>query len=381
MIGERELLAAVDARAQVVGEVMRFVHAHPELGHEEHKCSRHLVDLLAGLGLEVEQGVGGMATAFRAVLRGGNSGRRVGLVCIYDAVPAVRADGRVEPVHSCGHGPISGGVVAAAAALTDLRDQLAGEVVVLGCPADEIHAPETIERGGGKALSVEAGLWEGIDAALYAHPEFVDTVSLESLWMRRDRVRVFGSRSLSGAEQTPLLVARAAIDADRPGEVMLERLVLDGDVEEATGLAVECTFLTWAPNQQVLEDRAAELRAALAGEWEAGLVYQGVRPDAEIRLRSPMLTALSAARLSAIRAAAVRYRFREHLPPRSSGADRSRARRWLGVPYRRRRRSVRFERRRGRGPDTGAGADARRGAAYGLSAARPRYTRCKAPHG
>ncbi len=282
MIGERELLAAVDARAQVVGEVMRFVHAHPELGHEEHKCSRHLVDLLAGLGLEVEQGVGGMATAFRAVLRGGNSGRRVGLVCIYDAVPAVRADGRVEPVHSCGHGPISGGVVAAAAALTDLRDQLAGEVVVLGCPADEIHAPETIERGGGKALSVEAGLWEGIDAALYAHPEFVDTVSLESLWMRRDRVRVFGSRSLSGAEQTPLLVARAAIDADRPGEVMLERLVLDGDVEEATGLGVECTFLTWAPNQQVLEDRAAELRAALAGEWEAGLVYQGVRPDAEI---------------------------------------------------------------------------------------------------
>ena len=100
--------------------------------------------------------------------------------------------------------------------------------------------------------------------------------------MRRDRVRVFGSRSLSGAEQTPLLIARAAIDADRPGEVMLERLVLDGDVEEATGLGVECTFLTWAPNQQVLEDRAAELRAALAGEWEAGSVYQGVRPDPEI---------------------------------------------------------------------------------------------------
>ncbi len=281
-MGDRELLAAVDARAQLVGEVMRFVHTHPELGHEEHECSRHLAEVLAGLGFEIEEGVGGMATAFRAVLRGGSPGGKVGLVCIYDAVPAVRPDGRVEPVHSCGHGPISGGVVAAAAALSDMRGRLAGEVVVMGCPADEIHAPGTVERGGGKALSVEAGLWEGIDAALYAHPEFVDTVSLESLWMRRDRLRVFGSRSLSGAEQTPLLVARAAIDADRPGEVMLERLVLDGDVEEATGLGVECTFLTWAPDLQVLEERAAELRVALAGEWQDGSVYQGIRPHAEV---------------------------------------------------------------------------------------------------
>jgi metal-dependent amidase/aminoacylase/carboxypeptidase family protein len=223
-----------------------------------------------------------MATAFRAVLRGASSGRSVGLVCIYDAVPAVRADGRIEPVHSCGHGPISGGVVTAAAALSDLREQLAGQIIVMGCPADEIHAPGTIEYGGGKALSVEAGLWEGIDAALYAHPEFVDTVSLESLWMRRDRLRVFGSRSLSGAEQMPMLTARAAIDAERPGEVMLERLVLDGDVEEATGLGVECTFLTWGPNQQVLESRAAGLRVALAGDWEEGRVYQGIRHNDEV---------------------------------------------------------------------------------------------------
>jgi metal-dependent amidase/aminoacylase/carboxypeptidase family protein len=282
VIDERELLAALDARAQLVGEVMQFVHAHPELGHEEHECSRHLADVLRALGLEVEEGVGGMATAFRAILRGGSSGQRVGLVCIYDAVPAVRAGGRIEPVHSCGHGPISGGVVAAAAALSDLREKLAGEVVVLGCPADEIHAQGTIDRGGGKALSVEAGLWEGIDAALYAHPEFVNTVSLESLWMRRDRLSVFGARSLSGAEQTPLVAAGGAIDADRPGEVMLERLVLDGDVEEGTGLGVECTFLTWAPNQPVLEERAVELRTKLAGEWQEGRIYQGIRPNADV---------------------------------------------------------------------------------------------------
>jgi hypothetical protein len=63
---------------------------------------------------------------------------------------------------------------------------------------------------------------------------------------------------------------------------MLERMVLDGDVEEATGLGVECTFLTWAPDQQVLDQRAAELRGGLAGDWQEGHVYQGVRPNAEV---------------------------------------------------------------------------------------------------
>ncbi len=283
MIETADVLAAVDARASLVGEVLRFVHAHPELGHAEHECSRYLCEALERAGLAVELGVGGMETAFRGVLRGqGGAGRVVGVVCLYDAVPAVREDGRVEPVHSCGHGPISGGVVAAAAALADLRDRLPGSLVVMGCPADEIHAPGAIERGGGKALSVEAGLWDGIDAALYAHPEFVNTVSLESLWMRRHRVRQPGRRSLSGAEQAPLTTARAAIEAERPGRVMLERLVLDGDVEEATGLVAEATFLIWGSDREEVEERARMVRERVAGEWEAGRLYEGVRPNPEL---------------------------------------------------------------------------------------------------
>ncbi len=68
-------------------------------------------------------------------------------------------------MHSCGHGVIAGSVVAAALALADHRDQLAGKLVVFGCPADEIHAAGTVARGGGKALSVEAGLWDEMDVA------------------------------------------------------------------------------------------------------------------------------------------------------------------------------------------------------------------------
>ena len=99
---------------------MKFVHEHPELGHEEHECSRYLCDTLAAAGLEVERGVGGMETAFRATLRGKRPGRRsVSSASTTPSLP-VRPDGRIEPVHSCGHGPIAGGVVGAALALAEL---------------------------------------------------------------------------------------------------------------------------------------------------------------------------------------------------------------------------------------------------------------------
>src|SRR5204862_5454611 len=110
---------------------------------------------------------------------------------------------------------IAAGVITTALALADLRDELPGSLVVFGCPADEIPAPLTVERGGGKAVSAAAGLWDGIDAALYAHPEFVDTVFRGSRWMRRDRAMVTGTRSLTGEPEAPLDAVLAAIAAVR----------------------------------------------------------------------------------------------------------------------------------------------------------------------
>ena len=78
-------------------------------------------------GLRVEQGVAGLGTAFRAALAGGRAGRRVGIAALYNAVTAVREDGSIEAVHSCGHGLIAGAVVGAALALAPLRGQPAGD--------------------------------------------------------------------------------------------------------------------------------------------------------------------------------------------------------------------------------------------------------------
>jgi metal-dependent amidase/aminoacylase/carboxypeptidase family protein len=286
VIDSQGTLAAVARQTDVIRESMQFVHDHPELGHEEFECSRHLCETLEAAGLEVDRRVASMDTAFRATLRGTRAGATVGLVCLYDAVPAVRPDGRTEAVHSCGHGPIAGAVVGAALALAELRDGLAGSVAVIGCPSDEIHAPGSITHGGGKALSAAAGLWDEVDAALYAHPEFIDTVSLESRWMRRAKATVSGVRSLDTADDAPVLAALAAVETARanvPNDVMLEQLELDGDVEEGTGLVLRATFLLFGDAEDDIAKRLAGVQRALPdADWELGRLVEAVRPDERV---------------------------------------------------------------------------------------------------
>ena len=199
-------------------------------------------------------------------------------------MPAVADDGSIRPTHSCGHGPIAGSVVAAAAALAELRAELAGSIVVIGCPSDEIHAPGTIASAGGKLLSLEAGLWNGVDAALYCHPEFLDTVNLNSLWMRRDRLVVSGARSLrDDAVQEPLVALRALLAATESlpaDKLMLEHVTFDGDVEEGTGLYLEATVLLFAVDGDELASLTKSMRDAVPSSgWSEGKTVQGVKSD------------------------------------------------------------------------------------------------------
>jgi metal-dependent amidase/aminoacylase/carboxypeptidase family protein len=285
-MNDEHVLAAVESKRGAALATHRFVHEHPELSHAEHECARHIAQVLEAGGLEVERGVAAMDSAFTATLTGARPGRSVGLVCLYDAVPVFRPDGSIEPVHSCGHDAIAGGVVATALALAGLRDELPGRLVVFGCPADEIPAPLTVEIGGGKAVTAAAGFWNEIDAALYAHPEFEDTVFLRSRWMRRDRAMVTGARSLQGKPEAPTDAVVAAIEAVSklpPADAIVEHVRLEGDVEEGGGLSVRIHFLLRSDEEAGLDELAAPLREALPGAaWSSDPVVCGLRPDGEV---------------------------------------------------------------------------------------------------
>ena len=145
---------AIDAAWPELEAFTLDLHAHPELMFEEHRSAAALVAALERAGFEVETGSGGIDTAFVARHRFGPGGPRVALLAEYDALP--------ELGHACGHNLIATAALGAARALREALVDGAGELLVIGCPAEE--------GGGGKILLLQAGVFEGVDAALMFHP-------------------------------------------------------------------------------------------------------------------------------------------------------------------------------------------------------------------
>lgn len=133
-------------------ELSHSLHAEPELAFAEHRSCAKVAALVAERGFEVTTGVGGLPTAFRA---GYGSGSLVLGVCAeYDALP--------ELGHACGHNIIAAAAVGAALALAEVADALDLTVVLLGTPAEE--------SGGGKAVMLQAGVFDDLAACAMVHP-------------------------------------------------------------------------------------------------------------------------------------------------------------------------------------------------------------------
>jgi amidohydrolase len=130
----------------------RAVHDHPETCFEETRAARWTADRLADAGFDVEEGAGGLATAFVATA---GSGPLVLAVCAeYDALPGIG--------HACGHNIIDASSVGAGLALAAVADEIGATVRVVGTPAEE--------GGGGKVLLLERGVFNGVHAAMMVHP-------------------------------------------------------------------------------------------------------------------------------------------------------------------------------------------------------------------
>ncbi|HXU66733.1 MAG TPA: M20 aminoacylase family protein [Casimicrobiaceae bacterium] len=141
--------------------IRRDLHAHPELGFEEHRTARLVCDQLTALGIEHHSGIG--KTGIVAVIQGRSDrrGRRVGLRADMDALPlqeenAVpyksRYDGRM---HGCGHDGHTTMLLAAARYLHETRD-FDGVAFMIFQPGEEGHA-------GAKAM-IDDGLFERFPA-------------------------------------------------------------------------------------------------------------------------------------------------------------------------------------------------------------------------
>jgi amidohydrolase len=132
----------------------RDIHAHPEMGFQEHRTAAFVAAELKKFGIEVHEGVG--RTGVVGVLRSGKSGRTVGLRADMDALPIVEANTfahkstRQGVMHACGHDGHTTMLLGAAKYLAATR-RFDGTVHFIFQPAEE-------GIGGAKAM-IDDGLF------------------------------------------------------------------------------------------------------------------------------------------------------------------------------------------------------------------------------
>lgn len=158
-------------------ELSHAIHAEPELAFAEHRSCAKAQALAAERGFAITPAAGGLDTAFRADF--GSGPLTVGVCAEYDALPEIG--------HACGHNIIAASAVGAALALAEVADELGLRVALLGTPAEE--------AGGGKALLLQAGVFDDIAAAVMIHPGPADIAAARSLALSEATVTYRGKES------------------------------------------------------------------------------------------------------------------------------------------------------------------------------------------
>ncbi|TGO06752.1 amidohydrolase [Serinibacter arcticus] len=192
-----DVRAALDAHGPDLLALAATVHDLAEEAFAETGSAAAVADLLRHHGHEVEVGVGGLPTAVRAragrAPRDGGTGT-IAVLAEYDALPVIG--------HACGHQIIAAAAVGAFLALAENPEDLPGEVVLLGTPAEE--------GGSGKELLAREGVLAGLDAAIMVHPFSHDVVDHPFLG-RRQLVATYRGVAAHAAVQP--FMGRNALDA------------------------------------------------------------------------------------------------------------------------------------------------------------------------
>jgi amidohydrolase len=177
-------IAEIDARRDELIRISDTIHANPELGFEEFQAAALLTGVLEQNGFSVERGVAGMETAFIATAHGRDDGPTVAFLGEYDALAGLG--------HACGHNIIGAAAAGAGLAMKAILPELAGTIQVIGTPAEE--------GGGGKALMVEARVFEAVDAAMMIHPGGRNLLGRLALTAYGVTVEFFGKAAHAAAE-------------------------------------------------------------------------------------------------------------------------------------------------------------------------------------
>jgi amidohydrolase len=156
---QQRIVDRIDREAGALIELSKFIHSHPEIAMEEVQSSAACADFVEKRGFEVNRGVADLPTAFAAHAGDGTDGH-VAYLSEYDALPGLG--------HGCGHNLIAIAGIGAALGLSEVASEVDGRVSLFGTPAEEAV--------GGKIFMAQRGIFDGLDAAMGAHPGTIEAV-------------------------------------------------------------------------------------------------------------------------------------------------------------------------------------------------------------
>lgn len=174
-------IAAIDANKEKIFAIGDSIYGEPELGYKEFKTAQKLSDLLTEIGIEHRTGVA--ITGVIAPLKGRQSKVRVSVMGELDAVVAPghpNADPITGAAHACGHNCMVASLAGVALALKEanIMEELDGDVVLMGVPAEEYveieYRHQLKQEGkihflGGKPEFIRLGEMDDIDMLVMQH--------------------------------------------------------------------------------------------------------------------------------------------------------------------------------------------------------------------
>lgn len=181
---KEKVISEVDKIADELINLSKRIYQNPELKFEEYKAASWLIEKLKGRPFTVEKSVADLETAFRATCRGNSGKPTVAFLAEYDALPKLG--------HGCGHNLIAGASLGAALSVADLERDARGTVQLIGTPGEE--------GGGGKVIMVQAGVFDGVDAAMMVHPSDRNRVKRGSLAVSELAIDFYGKAAHASAD-------------------------------------------------------------------------------------------------------------------------------------------------------------------------------------
>ena len=163
---------AIEEKKDLIVDLSDRVFDYAELGFHEFKTVNLYEEVLKKEGFQVEVGLAGMPTAFKAVY--GHGKPVIAMLAEYDALPELsQVGGCTERTprpdenpdgHGCGHNLLGAGALAATLAMKKYLEEHPdkGTVILFGCPSEE--------KGNGKTIMARDGIFDGVDAAFTWHP-------------------------------------------------------------------------------------------------------------------------------------------------------------------------------------------------------------------